>query len=572
MKFQMPETLDGLTLAAVTELHQAALAEARELNTIADDAMTSEQVEDLVSLMDSIATLAETRGTIEAADQARAEALASARERLAAAEEAPAEEVNLEEIEIVDLTQESEQEPELIAASVKPKHFASKASKKAPEPVGQVEKTGEASLTASANIPGFTSGQSLKDFRELAEAFVARGKMFASSNTRRSGKPGRPSRTLSSGAQRFSVAQLAKPASEFTITEKMSAGEQFDLIKRAANEKRLGGGSLLASGGWCAPSEQIWDFLELEGTGGMLSIPELMAPRGGITFTPGPQIASLLASATLGFVQTEAEAEAGDEKPIFDIECPDWDEVRLDAIGYALRAPLLTRSAYPELIRRYLGLGLIVHQRRVNAATIARIQTKIGTATAFGAIGSPASDTLHAVELGVLRERYLHSMDPDATVEAVMPLWAKAVFRADLSRRNGVDMISVSDAQIDGWFRDRGALVQYVYDYQNLVTGAVTVPGGTAAWTALPDELEFMLYPAGSFVRLGTDVIDIDTVYDTDGLTGNVYTAAFFEEGFNVANTGGTGVKYTVALANYNGETGFPAIGAGEGVTIPVVP
>lgn len=568
MKFQMPETLDGLSLAEVTELHQSALAEARELNAIDDKDITREQVNDLVSLMAAIGALSEQQGTLAA----EADALAAARKSLADVADAPADEPVGEEPE-VEPEAVAEEEPEPVLASAKKATFSSKVSKSQPQPKDdepEQKVSAAASLTASANIPGFQSGAELKDMRELAEAFVARGKMFAGASSKGGRSISAPlarGAKLSAGAQRFSVAQLHKPENEFAITKSMSAEAQFDLIKKAANERRLGGGSLVASGRWCAPSEQIWDFLELEGTGGMLSIPELSAPRGGITYTPGPQLADLLAEATLGFVQTEAEAEAGDEKPVYDIECPDWDEVRLDAIGYAIRAGLLTRSAYPELIRRYLGLGLVVHQRRVNAATISRISAAIGTATAFTSIGSAVSDLLQAIEIAVLRLRYMYSMDPDATVEGVFPLWTTAVVRADLSRRTGVDMVSIPDSMIRGWFTDRGVLPQFVYDYQNLVTGAVTNPGGTAAWTAFPDEIEFMLYPAGSFVRLGTDVIDIDTVYDTEGLTGNVYTAAFFEEGFNVANTGGSGVKYTVGLPNLNGESGFPAIGAGDGVT-----
>ena len=47
----------------------------------------------------------------------------------------------------------------------------------------------------------------------------------------------------------------------------------------------------------------------------------------------------------------------------------------------------------------------------------------------------------------------------------------------------------------------------------------------------------------------------------------NTYTAAFFEEGMAVANVGGAAVKVSVAL-NVKGSSGFPAVGAGSGVTI----
>jgi hypothetical protein len=65
------------------------------------------------------------------------------------------------------------------------------------------------------------------------------------------------------------------------------------------------------------------------------------------------------------------------------------------------------------------------------------------------------------------------------------------------------------------------------------------------------------------------DRLDVDTVYDTDNLTKNQFLAAFFEEGFGIANTGASGVKCTVALDKVNGYSGYPGIGAGAGISIP---
>src|SRR5690606_8284937 len=117
-----------------------------------------------------------------------------------------------------------------------------------------------------------------------------------------SAKPFTPGvHSLPAGAQRMSVARFQKAETEFTIGEKMSAEDQFALIQKVAQESRLPGGSLVAAGGWCAPSEQLWSFCELETMDGMLSIPEMVAKRGGVTWTPGPQLAELLAAADFGF-------------------------------------------------------------------------------------------------------------------------------------------------------------------------------------------------------------------------------------------------------------------------------
>jgi hypothetical protein len=581
MKFQMPESLEGLTLDKISELYAAAAAEAAELNAIPDDKITDEQTAELIELAGHLGTLSDRREELDSEAKAKSDALAAARAAIASASEPAEEEQEEEPAEEVEEPAEEVEEKELVASGAgktrKPASFASKvASKKKPEPEPEEEPEGGHSIIAAANVADFNSGQELQGLDELAKAYVGRGKMFANSKTskgkgliRQPGVYG-----LSPEAQRFSVAKLHKAMNEFTIDESMSAEAQYDMIMRASREARLGGGSLVAAGGWCAPSERIWGFLELETADGLLSIPELIARRGGIEFTKGPDLAGLLADANFGWVMTEAEVEAGeDEKPCFEIACPDWDEVRLDAVGFCIRAGLLTNSAYPELIRRYLGLGLIAHARKMNAATISRLRSMITLTSAFAAVGAAGtqattSDILDAIELNALRIREMYSMSLNATMEAVFPLWALPFIRSDLSRRNngGLENLNITDAQVKSWFALRGINAQFVRDYLPINSGAANTAGGTANWTTYPQSMEFMLYPAGSYVRLGTDVIDLDTVYDTDGLKANTYTAAFFEEGFALANTGGQGVKVTVTLGNRFGATGYPSVGAVAGV------
>jgi hypothetical protein len=577
MRFQMPETLDGLSRDEISKLLEAATSEATELNSIPDDKITREEIDALHELVGHMDTLAARETEIEKEELATVERLAAARARLAPAEEAASEEEAAAAAEEEAAEEEAAEEKELVTASAAKRSFTAKVGKqsKAPAEVKADPPKGALSLVAAANIGGdFVAGQELDSFSQLAEAFIGRGKSFVSNPGGKKSKgvavsnPGRFE--LTSNATRHSVAKLRKADSEFAITEKMSAEDQFDLIQRVAQESRLPGGGLIAAGGWCAPSEQIWSFCELETMDGLLSIPEMVTRRGGVTWTPGPQLADMLADVNFGFIQTEAQAEAGDVKPCYNVVCPEWDEVRLDAVGFCIKAGLLTNAAYPELIRRVLALGLIAHARTINATTIARISAAIGAAVAFAPVEgteySSTSDLLSAIELHAIRIRETHAMAENTTVEGVFPIWLKAVIRAELSRRNGVDLLNVTDAMITSWFSTRGVAAQFVRDYQAINSGEATTPGGTAGWTRLPDEVEFMLYPAGAFVRIGTEVIDLDTVYDTDGLTQNTYTAAFFEEGFGILNACGTGTKVTVSLDNLSGLTGAAAIGAPEAI------
>ena len=150
------------------------------------------------------------------------------------------------------------------------------------------------------------------------------------------------------------------------------------------------------------------------------------------------------------------------------------------------------------------------------------------TAVTFPARVGATSPLLDSIEMQAEHYRTVHRMARAATLEAVFPFWVRGVIRSDLSRRLGVDLLSVSDAQIDGWFRARGVAAQFVYNLDP-ITGAAT------AFTAWPATARFLLYAAGTWVKGSTDIIRLDTLYDSTLLGQNDYLALFSEEGWLVA-------------------------------------
>ena len=214
MKFQMPETLDGLSAAKISELLEAATAEATELNAIADDKITAEESAALIELVGHIGTLADRKAEVDTEAQAAAEALANARAALGertkpAEKEDEGENEDAEEKPEQEETEEVE-DKELVAAKAAGQSFAARAASK---PQKQAPKEPEApkgalSLIAAANISGgFTSGQDL-DFDQLAQAFIGRGKAFAGGKAGKPGKPLTPGVTgLPANAERYAVAK-----------------------------------------------------------------------------------------------------------------------------------------------------------------------------------------------------------------------------------------------------------------------------------------------------------------------------------------------------------------------------
>lgn len=410
--------------------------------------------------------------------------------------------------------------------------------------------TAKARMTV-ADVPGFAA-DSDASFEDLAAALDRRLQGFNSGAYAAAARAGRAM------SERHGLAVIRKSFDErATVSAPESAYAAMDFV---VSERNLPGGSLVAAGGWCAPSETVYDLLEDESRDGLISLPEINVTRGGIKFTKGPKFADLYAAPSFNFTEEEAKAgkyaptSASDPtnkvgpKPVYNVPCTDFEEVRLSAAGIHIQANLLQQRGYPELVARTIRGALVAHEHKMSERIIASME-KQSTAVSMdaGQIGA-ASPILTAIELQVEHYRYTQRLPRSTTLEAVFPYWVHGAIRTDLSRREGVDLIDINDSRIDAWFRIRGVNPQFVYDWQGIA-------GDASAFKVWPGSIKFLLYSAGTFVKGGQDVITLDTVYDSVLLGQNDYTALFTEEGYLVAKRGHDARVVTVPL-NPNGGTG----------------
>ena len=586
MKIKLPEDINALSIDELEKLSRDAWEEYTSIATKDDADVTDEDLK-ILDELDAANAIIDTRiAEIEGAAQERADKLAAARSKVAEAE-APAEdpEAGAEdpeegdpapEAEVVDpeAEVEAEQEQELVTASASRRRTVRAAASKSPAPAEVIPQGGGATLIAAANLPSIAADTAFTDLSHASRVWeqrISKGPAAGSHAFAEDLSDLKPVELKGSHVQQGFM-KIKRADNEFSTGLDMSATEQLRIIDEAADERKRFGSegmakkSLTAAGtAWCAPSENLYDFCSYESVDGILDIPTINIRHGGINFTKGPDYATL--AATWGFLQTEAQAIANTSKTCYPVACPPFAETRMDAVGFCVTAGVLTASpgGYPELIRRVLEIGTVAHAHKVNAQVINRIQTIIGAATDYVELGAATSDLLQAVEIAALRMRYSLAMAENATLEVILPIWAKALIRADLSRRPGVDSwLAVTDQQINSWFAVRGVRIQWVFDYQPLGTGALTADGGTLNWTGLPTQVEFMMYPAGAFIKGTTPVIDLDTIYDSVGLSTNTFTAAFFEEGLLVANRCGFGVRYKVTFTGSSailGHTGAQRLG-----------
>lgn len=504
--------------------------------------LSADDLATLGELAESVETLRAEQAVRDEADAARAEQAAELAARVRPAD--VAEEAEQVEDDTTDqddedgeLSAESEQvEDEEPAANEQEAVVAGAARKEVRVNLGRLHSrqtkaprptSGPAPmLTASPQAQGLAAGQSI-DFMDMAKALDRRLAGYNGASYAAAAKRGTAIR------EQFGLGVLHRPTPEDLIIHNGDASEVERVFTHAADESRLKGGSLVAAGGWCAPSEVLYDFCELESNDGLLSVPEVQINRGGIQFTLGPDFSTIYEST--GFCYTEEEdadgdydGEGGGSKPCYTVECPPFEEERLSLCGVCIQAGLLQSRGYPEVIARTIRGALVAHNHRVNANVIGEMVAGSTAVTMPSPQAGAIAPLLDSIEKQVEHYKYTRRMSRNTTLEAVFPYWVRGAARADLSRRLGVELLSVPDSRVDGWFRERGLNPQFVYDWQDLT-------GEADAFTAWPTEVSFLLYSAGTWVKGVSDIITMDNIYDSTLLGTNDFTALFTEEGYLVA-------------------------------------
>jgi hypothetical protein len=412
-------------------------------------------------------------------------------------------------------------------------------------------------LRAAADIRGISAGSKL-DMPGFANATAVR------LSSLRAAGPGR--RTAG-------IMEIHGTGSQF-VSEREETDE--DVINAACDEKRLPGGSLVAAGGWCAPSEVLYDFCDTAVVDGLVNIPRIVARRGGLRWPTSPDFAAIYAGT--GFCYTEAEVIGQTvDKPCYEVACTGFNECRLGVCGVCVKVPILTERGFPELVRYTLQQILAAHAHRMNMNYIKTMVAKstavtIPVGAAPFAYGPGATATaLGAVELMIEYLRTKRRLGIRRTMEVVAPSWARGVFRSDLAKRPGYNGLNTTDAELDTYFRTRGANVQWVTDYQDAFSDPDNPPtesplfGGPTAPLVWPSTLQVLIYPAGTFFNAHQDVISIDGLFDSALLAQNMHLALFSEEGWCVDKRCDESIALTMPICA-NG-----AVGIGTTVACPSV-
>lgn len=407
-------------------------------------------------------------------------------------------------------------------------------------------------VTASVDIPGVASGDGITSIRSLAEVMQRKAKAV-------------PVTADGRGTEHL-VASIRNEFSH-TIDERTKPSDVEELFKFLRREEAgFTAESLVAAGGWCAPSEIRYDFFNIACSSGLIDLPTFGVSRGGIQFPVSPSLADALfapfgvefSNTSNPWLWTEADdiaaATGSPTKPCVRVPCPDFDEERLECYGICLTAGNLTDDAYPESTANTLRLLMAAHDHAMNARLIALMvarSTAAITITGGAATDAAAPRIFNAAGLAAADYRERHGMCLDDVLEIVIPAWVREVLRADLAWKAGVELFEVTNGQIDAYFMARNVRPQWVDDWQ--VRGAGQF-GNATAMTAWPTTVDFLVYAAGTFVHGNGLSLDLGVVRDSVLNETNDFTAAWSEECHLVARVGHESRRYTVGF-NVNGST-----------------
>lgn len=547
-KFVAPENLAELDAEALAAAVEEAFEAYKELAGIDPAEISDEQLADLTAIDSFVSAAKAENDGRELAAQERADKLASIKANLEAqpaeaeaeAEAAPAADAEAEAEVVAEAEAAAAQaaEPVAVASVQRPaklRSFAATAAKNAPPAAVPADAPAGARLLSATNTDGFQIGQQFSSLEEAGNVIAKRlGRLPKDA----------PAGTLVTNT----ALSIALPENQFSDNSEefgSNQRDQFELLRAAGDETRLPGKSLVAAGGWGAPSERSLDFCKLESIEGLIKLPEVAITRGGIEYTKGPVFADVLANSTGFWDMTEAVADAGVvQKTSLRPTIPTFTGQRLDAVGVMMEAGLLLRQGWPEVIARYAELLLTAHQYKMAQKTLNQMLAFTGAAKAAGPGFGNALDILHILELVAAGERQRTFMSPNQTLEAVIPFWVKNVIRVDLANRNGVDFKNVTDAEIDGFFTARKIKVQWITAWQNL-----TIDATKRIALQYPQTVQVLMYPAGTYVRGVAPVITLDTIYDSTNLKKNDYVELFVEQGTLVTNPCGDGVLISLPLS-----------------------
>lgn len=307
--------------------------------------------------------------------------------------------------------------------------------------------------------------------------------------------------------------------------------------------------ALVASGEFCTPQTQLYDFFRLAEPIRDVedSIPTAQAPRGGIRY--------IQANCTIGctdgigsytydpLTPGGPDSEDADfEKPCCRVTCPEIAESLVEAVTQCTLFDNLQYRTFPELIEDFMADVAVQFALKKQRYYLDQIDAASTATTGIGSYGAVRS-LFYDWMIAAVGYRKRQHMPRNAPLQLLAPDWALDVIKADMFNDgdSGLDYLNIPDSAVLEGLASRNLSVTWYYDDPTSFIGQNPLfdaqAGAKANLNDFPAEVVSFMYAPGTFVKLDGGTLDLGLVRDHTLNKKNDF-AMFMEEWLGFAMLG----------------------------------
>lgn len=348
---------------------------------------------------------------------------------------------------------------------------------------------------------------------------------------------------------------------ERTLSDKGSGSVNTDKIRSLTEYALAEMDVLIASAGQgnCAPLTPYYALQDISTAARPVrdALIGLAADRGGITYMPPPNLATMADNGSVGVI-TEADQAAGGTfatKSCAVIVCSDIVSVQVDQIYKCLQFGNLQSRAYPEFVAQQNNLAIAEWARFADTLLLDSIKAgSVAVAGADVAVQGAVNNYLGDLFQAAAGIRSFNRMPLLAPLQAIAPGWVRDLLVLDIARGQ-FDRFEYAQAQIDTLLAKYGINMAWTLDGSS-DGGQVFGVQNAGALNKFPATAETAIFPPGSWLFLDAGTLDLGIVRDSTLNAINAYQ--LFAETFEHAAKVGVTSYWLTSTICPNGAVALP--------------
>lgn len=364
-------------------------------------------------------------------------------------------------------------------------------------------------------------------------------------------------RQIKGGSQDGRFAML-RMESEYPEERHFSREASWDANVRKAEAVQLAASSVhaqqnaLVAAGLCAPLEVLYDISVLGETDRPVrdALTRFGADRGGITFRAA--LDGVTQTGGIGvWTSDDDEASPLVPKTCIEIACPGILTAEVAATYLCMTFSNMSTRFDPEQMDAQIRAQQIAHARFAENRLLTQLTAGSKALYTTQLLGA-ARDILVTLDKVIAYYRNVHRLTEATALRAILPLWAKNLIRADITRQmvgDGLASLAVVDSVIEDWFRIRNFNPTWHLDGidpadlttpdPDVVTAAqfYTLAVAQGLVPGFPNTVQMHVYTEGSWLYLDGGTLDLGLVRDST-LNGENRFQTFSESFETIVNRG----------------------------------